>query len=492
MQNLMIQSDLFTLEELYYIPMGEQNPVYSRPFMVSDTGSAVDDIAYRMAQSGSGKVTANIIGDVVGNLIQPSVVPTATVVDQSWVTTPRYVFLLKVKSVDAVGTQIYSYIQGYTEYSGINEATGSIDLELRHFINHIIETTVLDFQSPTLGYVRKEKLYRIYNVFSSQEHDLYTQRPTDVLEQIKVSNALAFMDGAGGSISGETIGNHVNPFNRAVLGSCVDNNITSDYICKILNAGVQEHKNRSIYLNSYEIESETGVGAITLEPNISDNRFVKYLSRLAGFKTDSNIFNFNQLMAIDSTIYTRFNLLKISKNYMDPLALATPDNGDWWTGQDPVTLKAYSLIESSVALATKYGFSKLFFTVSNMASPTAGVQIVITKFSSFIALDNQDYQYLLEIFKNKYISDIFLAETMGGTIPLHADVYVDLAGTSKINLSYGGFPENWYTIPTSANSLFSPVITADQNTLDAVSNRFSSLIEEISSSSAKQQNNIYY
>ena len=60
------------------------------------------------------------------------------------------------------------------------------------------------------------------------------------------------------------------------------------------------------------------------------------------------------------------------------------------------------------------------------------------------------------------------------------EVYVDILGTSKIFLSYAGYPANWYTIPTIANSLFSPVVTVDKSTLDYTTEQLNNVISAIS------------
>ena len=469
--------------------MTHQHPVYNHSYVVNASGNAINTISSRMDATKSGRVTTNMVNDVIGQLLQPNAVAEQSVVDLSWVSTPRYVFLLKVRSVDALGITINSYIQGYTDHAGISEATGSANTEMVHFINNVIETTVIEHNTP-MGLVRKEKLYKIYNVFAAHNREFFTQRPTDVLDNIGTMQAAEFMGGAAMNITGVNIGNLINPFNNSVITSSVDNAIGTEYLCKIINAGVHDLKNKSIFLNSYEVTDQPANASQIVEPSINDNRFAKYLSRISGYKTVKEYFTLQQLMGVDPTIYARFNLIKLTKNYMDPMLLATPDVGDYWHGQDPITLKAYSLIESATALAMKYGFNKLFFTVTNMANPTAQTDLLITNFKSFISLDEGDYAYLLEIFKSKFISDVFIGETMGGVVPTYAEFYIDLLGTSKIKLGYAGYPENWYTIPTTANSLFNPVVTSDHATLDAVTTQFSMMINEITNSD--QQNQIYY
>lgn len=476
----MIATDNFILEDMFYFPMGTHHPVLNRPYTVNASKAAIDTIAERMHDTKSGKVTPNILTGVASDIITPSAQGYGTAVNNDWVTTRRFIFMLKVKSFDATGIEMNSYIQGYTEYDGISQA-GHIEGTMQHFINNVIETSVMNIPTP-MGMIRKEKLFRIYNVFAaSGQEDMYTQRPADVLDNINMMNVAAMMNGAGTQqMNSFSTQNFINPYNQNTVASSVDNNITTEYLSKILTTGVLVNKSRDVMLNSYEISEQSSVESKVPEPAIADNRFLKYLGRMAGFKTAREVFNFNQLMGIDNTIYSRFKLFDLTKDIVDPLIANTPSVGDFWTGQDPVTPKAYVLLENAAAMSIKYGFNKLYFTVSNMSNPTGAVDVFFTNFKSFINLDDQDFQFLLEIFKEKFITEVFLNESQVGRVPLHMDVYIDLLGTSKIYLSYAGFPANWYTVPTFANSLFSQVTTVNKEAFDITSFQLNNVIDALS------------
>lgn len=476
----MIATDSFILEDMTYFPMGNHHPAMSHPYVVNPSKAAIDTISERMDQQKSAKITPNILMGVAGDIIVPSAIGFSTSVNNDWVSTRRFIFMLKVKSFDATGLEMNSYIQGFTEYDGISN-TGNIDGNMVHHINNVIETTTMNIQTP-MGIIRKEKLYRIYNVYASQgQEDLYTQRPSDVLENINMMNMTNLMGGAGEQqISGFNVANFINPFNHNTVGSTVDNNITTEYLSKILTTGILVNKSRDIHLNSYEISEQSSLDSKVPEPAIADNRFLKYLGRLGGWKNAREIFNFNSLMKIDNTIFSRFKLIDLTKDIVDPTMQQTPEIGDFWHGQDPVTLKAYSLLENSAGLAIKYGFNKLYFSASNMSNPQGLVDIFITNFMSFINLEEHDFNFLLEIFKEKFLQEVFLNETQAGRVPLHVDVYIDLLGTSKIYVQYANYPANWYTTPTFANSLFSQVTTLDKNAFDHTSFQLNQVIDTLS------------
>lgn len=483
-----IATDQFILQDLTYIPIGQHVPVLARPYVVNPTKQAIDTIADRMHETNSAKVTPTILSGVTDGLIQHSAVGFQSSINNDWVSTRRFIFILKVKTFDAIGSEYNSYIQGYTEYDGIT-ANGNIDGAMVHHINNVIETVEFNIQTP-MGIIRKEKLSRVYNVFAPQSNlDCFTQRPADVLENINIFNMTSIM-GDGIQANAYSVNNFINPFNNKTVASVVDNNIATEYMSKILTTGLLVNKSRDILVGSYDVSETNSIDSRIPEPSLNDNRFIKYLSALSGFKVVREVFTFHQLMQLDNTIFNRFKLINLTKDYVNPLLNNTPEVGDYWIGQDPVTVKAHTLIESSVAMATKYGFNTLYFSATNMVNPTATPEVFITNFNSFINLDEQDFNYMLEMFRQKFITEIFLPETSNGMVPMHLEMFVDLLGTSKIHLCYSTFPENWYTIPTIANSLFSSVVTVNKNAFDETTYNVSQVIDAISTQKSLSRN--YY
>lgn len=483
----MITTDRFVLDELLFVPMGNHNPMYSRPYIINPTVEGINTIANRLYDTKSPKVTTNILGDVTNSILQRSSVGFGSIIDSNWVSNRRYIFLLKVRTFSAIGDTVISYIQGYTDYDGITD-TGNIDGNLVMYINTVIETIVVNITTP-YGTTRRERLFKIYNVLSSEHEESFSQRPIDVMyniETLQVSEAL----GDYSTVEGLNMLNYMSPFTNNTVSSTVDNNIASEYLSRLLTTGLLNAKSKEIHLGSYEITEQNTLNSKLPEPSISDNRFIKYINSSIGYSMPRDRFTFNSLMGIDETIYNRFKVINLTKEYSNPITANTPEVGEYWTGQDPVTVKAHSLIESSVSMATKYGFNKMIMTASNMSNPLASAEIFITNFNSFMSLEEEDFNYLLEIFKSKFISDIFLPESNGGTLPTHMEIYVDLLGTSKIYLDYAGFPPNWYTIPTTANKLYSPVVTVNHNAFNDTVYNVSQIIDTISNISQTEPN--YY
>lgn len=476
----------FIIEELIYIPMGTHNPMFNRPYQVNVTNQAVGVLQDRMEEMNSAIVTPSMLSDLSSGLLQSSSVAYDTCIDTSWVSQRRYIFMLKVRSVELGGIEILSYIQGYTEYDGITNQ-GAIDLNMKHVINNVIETTNYVINTP-MGMTQSEKLYRIYNVMGSDGvSEYYTQRPTDIMQAIEATeryNSYQMSEMDQYQLAGSTL----TPYGNKTVGSLTDNAVGTEFLSKTLSSGILSHKSRDIVVGSFEVNDQSGTDTVLPEPSISDNRFIKALSVGKGQMATSPFFNFSQLQLFDPTIYDRFKVINLTKDFVDVNMLNTPEVGEYWKGQDPVTVKAYSLIESSVAMAVKYGFSKLYFVASNMMNPSAGMTIYITYFQSFMKIDDAGFNSLLEIFKDKFSTDIFMSETSAGMIPLHMECYVDLLGTSKVLLEYAGYPSTWYTVPTTANSAFSSVITPDGNALSVLADNFDALTQALVTKPDGQQN----
>lgn len=465
----------FILEELVYYPTRSHNPMLLRPYVFNVDNTAVDAISDRMSETKSGKITPAMLNGLTAGIVQPSSVGYESAINASWASTSRFLFMLKVRHIDHMGTEINTYIFGYTEFDGITQ-TGHIDLNMTHYINNVIETTVFHITTP-LGTKRVEKLYNIYNaIYSTTDMDVYTQRPVDLYQTIASSEMANFMSS---DIQVQNASNLVTPFSNNVVTSTAENGITTEYLSKILTSGMHAVKSREIHVNSYQIGSDDPSERFFTEPSISDCVFLRTLSRVAGSRVTKPMFNFNALMQMDNTIYARFKMFNLTNDFASPILTRTPEVGETWHGQDMVTIKAFSLMENTVSMATKYGFTKMSFIASNMGDMTGGISFAVLDFNSFLSLSQQDFNYLLGIFEDKFKTEIFLNETASGKTPLHMECHINLLGSSKIYLEYAGTPGTWFTVPTFASSLYTSVISTDQNTVDYSANQLSNTLNAL-------------
>lgn len=488
-----LSANKYIIEDLIYIPTGNYNPVYIRPYTVNVDGSKIDTLLQRLEDTKSAKVNSNILAGLTPDIIQNSVTPVNSNINNDWVSTRKFIFLLKVKVLSPNDFETMYYIFGYTNYDGITNS-GNIDPNLEHNINNIIETTIVKQNIAGYGIYEKEMLNKFYNVTMNEYgNDIFTQRPMDIFNNISSYNLLNAMNNFNENISiAFNKGNYYNQLDVRPIVNNLENNIPIEYLSKVINTGLTKIPENELFINSYTVEMDSDLAAKVAEPRFSDNSFIKLLNTIAGNLVPTNKFTFSTLYSIDSTILDRFKLFNITKNYVDPVLTNTPEVGDYWHGQDPVTLKAYSIIESSVAMALKHGFSKIYLIASNKNNPLGTPNIFITNFNSFINLDEVSFNTLLEIFKSNYENEIFLNESYENRVPLHIEMFVDILGTSKIYIDYAGFGGNWYTIPTFANANFAPVLTFDATNVENLARNFELTIDTILSSRKTFNQNNYF
>lgn len=484
MNPLMPQSNAFVIEWLRYFPVGQHNPMFMRPYTFQVQQDAVAMLANRMDETKSGKVTPGILNGITNGIMQPSAVGYDTVIDNSWVSNRRYIFMMKVKNVDYTGLETNTYVIGYTDHDGVT-TNGHVNPQMVHFINSVLTTNVHLFQTP-FGVERVEKLADTYQAMYSQGgQDLYTQRPVDLYNAISVQDMAGWIDIPSTQAYATT--GMINQFNNNVVSSTTENNISTEYLSKILTSGIHATKAREIHMNSYSMGSDDPSEKFFTEPSISNSPFIMHLSRTAGYRSSRPVFEFNTLMNMDPTIYDRFEMFNTTRDVRDPILMNTPDVGDFWHGQDPQTVRAYSIIENAISVATKHGFTKINFQATNMDNPLGQANIyILSKWSSFLSLQERDMHYLLEMFKEKFIIEVFLSETSSGRMPINLTCYIDLHGTSKIYLEWPGMPGNWYTLPTFAGSNFAPVLTVDQSAVDMAGQQLNMVLETLVQAQAPQ------
>lgn len=454
----------FIMESLEYFPVARHHPMLVRPYMFNVEQESVNMLMDRMEQNKAGRVTPGLLHGLTAGIVKPSTVGYDSAINSDWVSTRRFLFMMKVRHIDPMhGTELITRLIGYTEFDGITP-NGHIDMNMPHFINNVIETVVHHFNTP-LGVQRVEKLMRTYDaIYSTNQQDMYTQRPVDLYNAVSAQEMSSFIDLPLGGVSAASV---VNPFNNNVVSSTSENNITTEYLAKILTSGMHAVKAREIHMNAYSMGSDDPSEKFFTEPSVNESAFVRHLSTICGFRGVRPIFSFSHLMMMDNTIYERFKLWNITDEVRDPLSAQTPEVGEYWHGRDIVTTKAYSVIENAVSVANKFGFTKLVFKATNMDNPHQATNVYILNWKSFMSLSDQDMNFLLERFKDSFNIEVFLNESNAGRIPIFMECHINIHGTSKLYLEYAGYPGTWFTIPTFAGSAYTPVISLDQGTLDA-------------------------
>lgn len=476
-----VPMDQFFIEKLEYIPAGTYQPMPLRPYTFSPTSEAINTISERMERHKLGKVSTGILSGITHGIMSSAAVGFESAVNHNWLQVPRFAFFMKVRRIDAIGMEEMYYIFGYTDREGVNRATGVTDPDMVFFINNIITTGAYTIQTP-MGLQRQEKLLSHYNTIFSNGPDLYTQRPLDLFETLSAQQTAMYI----GLPSGQSARSQVGPYTNNTVSSAVDNNIPTEYLSKILTSGMQVNTLKEVHVNSYNVEKDDRTSRYFAEESMMANSFVRLINRNAGFNDARPTFMFRDLLTVDPGVIQRDHLWDVTDLYTNPVMQATPSVGEHWHGQDPDTVKAHAIIEPTVALATKLGFTKLSFKATNKSTPMAEIVVGLLDWTSFLEIDQQSFYVLCEHFKQTFTEQIFLNETEMGRQPLFVEIHVDLLRSSKIYIEYAYNYGVWYTLPTFANSNFASVLTNNNNMVVDAAVQLNNVIDQITPRSSMQ------
>ena len=494
--------EYFKVESISYFPQPIQNPLYSRPYVVSPDGNAIAVLSDKLERENRSKLTGSFLSDVAPDIIAPSATAFGTPINQGFLSDKRYLFMIKVVNVGFSSLETVYYVQGHTNYDGIG--ANSVDPHLVHHVDSIIETVVQRGVNHVGHEYRREILSKIYDVVKgSLQYDVYLQRPKDIIDNLSLQGTINdvqgrvpdfFMGDGSSTIPGfggvadfsYSAGTIIRSASDKVVTSRIENNISSNYLADVINEGVKDTKNKEFKLDtSFEVDTDI-INNVGQEASIGSNRFMKKISLLDGFNVTRSEFTFNALMLLDPEGTTNsWRVYNVKKGGADDLLSHTPDVGDYWNGQDAVTLKAYTLIEEGIAMAMANGLSVVHCHFDSTSSPflSADQTGIITYAKTLINIGDRDKGILLDVFKNRYFQETFLPACRGGALALYCDLYIDLIGVSKIYVEFEGMPGNWYTLPTLYNSYMLPVITPDKQAVDQTAWTISTLVDLVSDTS---------
>lgn len=493
----MLAGEQHSIQDLWYIPLTKQPPLFMRPYNLVTSGNTAGVIGERMVNNSTtqrgansgGILTPSLVSDITSQILKPSTMAYDSVIDTMWMNQSRYIFILKVASF-GLGGQTNTYIQGYTDYDGISDrgmGQAYADPNMNHSISSVIETAVVELHTP-MGIDRSEKLSRVYDVLkhNNTSRGIDMLRPTDVIDGVNINLMKGYVEDAyGNNTMGSIVtsaGSKLGQFSDRVETSKIDNNIGSLWFTNTINEGI---KQRSIDSASFDSEMSFDNGYSDYaesEALITKNRFLAMLAHVSGDMNFKGNFSYNDLLKIDQVGANNFTLGNVkSENVM--LALNnTPmlGGGEYWNGQDQATITAHSLLQSGMSIAAKFGFSFVQFEMNSKNTIFFDhTCVAIVDQSPYINVDMAGYQYLLEGMRERFFREVFAPETHNGTFPIKATLYIDILGDSKIYLEYGFDNGTWYTLPTVAKSHIVPVISTDPMSYQQTVGTFGSFLDDI-------------
>lgn len=157
-------------------------------------------------------------------------------------------------------------------------------------------------------------------------------------------------------------------------------------------------------------------------------------------------------------------------------------------GADHTSIAVSLLTQAIPSIMMDTFFRQVSFAVTNGQGPNEYVFEIHPQGTGSI-IRNLDMRPYIQQLERRIKVDILHNITRGNQIPFRISCHSDLAGETIVDISLGNDPVERYVAPTFADSLFSPVITRNQNLSNEIANDITWLVRNVIDGESNQQNN---
>lgn len=434
--------NFLVLETLPYHDIGR------RPYVVQDNPMAMQNMERTLAATSSGVVTATAIASHVSQILTPSTAPMGIVAVPNGWSQKRFSWLLELEVFYAVtqSTMIY-YMNGYTDYNGIDPNTKSIDPNMLFVINSY-SCVCRATQHDAFGNLHVIDVPRSNGQFLTTDDPnspRYGMRPIDVYMGIQ-QNYLR-----------QSVRNTPLKDTRSMLTindpkiSNRGNNSAPEYLAKLIDTWVNGTQMLSIAggqndLIGYAIST-------TNEEQVHENPLMMLLADIHN-NSHANIFSYNDLQMLDPNVYSKLKYTKPDLTY----GVDYRNHHEHFLGGSNEVRLAMKLASSLPALMVKNMLinCKVHSTNSGMVTqPTT----IITDLITFNSVDvSNKIANLVWAFNTEIAPDL----SLGGHIIYSVTVECNLLGNIRISIGLNGAPETPFIMPQFADALFAPTVAPTQ------------------------------
>lgn len=154
------------------------------------------------------------------------------------------------------------------------------------------------------------------------------------------------------------------------------------------------------------------------------------------------------------------------------------EDSETWAGADYTSIGASLLAQTIPSIMMDTFLRSCSFAVTNGAGPNNYIFEFHGNNSKSI-IDNLDMRPYITEFERRLSVDILNNITRGNQLPFKISMHSDLAGDSIIDIAIGGSSVSRFVAPTFSDSLFSPVITRNEQLPSNLSGDMLWLVQEV-------------
>lgn len=503
-----------TLEGFWLVQTGTYQAQYVRPLNTESPSPDTINYLNDVTRSGAHIDVANV-GEVAGSVVKPSAqVESQINIPNGW-TSRRFRFMMKIREespFDPNGAQIRIFF-GYTDNCDVSYSQ-QLDPEMRIYFNAETQITYQPYPDPNAPGGRSyfPRIVGSNQILSPLDFSdspvqmgpgvindgaWYMTRPEDIyhmasadLVKRSIEASQMYEGGIASNVQYETM---LSPTQRQKYSHRYDVS-PSRYLTNVLKGYQHAYREAEMDPVMGDMSGEFGPDTVQMygrasrylsNDDIGSNSFFAILRDRCGFQELGYVTWRNLCGCFPET---EDNTVVSMDNGQSVRRVSMAEDSDYWRGNDDTNIAVSMLAQVVPAILMDNYMVGISFGVVNSLSPEEPFTIDIHENSVGSIVPGLNLIQPINEFKRRLVMDVLNPVTYHGGKSIQLSMVCDLRGESIIDISLDGQEFKRFVAPTFSDSLFSPMITAQQDRLDTLSNDLSYIASQvIDSGQASQQ-----
>lgn len=460
----------FRVVKSLMVETGTYNSMFNRVYESTVRDSKIIDDFIDITEGGMELDPVNLAG-LSGKVVRPSAVPHGELFIENGFHERRIVFMFAVEHNSAISKNPkLTIVSGYTDRVDIS-LEGSVAPDLKMYINSITQVNTMGQPKPVaMDQVLSANMYDNFGINEDQQFShydnisLHLMRPMDVIRNIEFlhDSDINMIDG------NNTIVPSRNFTSRRANG------LSSRYLSSIVSSIISADTH-DIFSDDIRDARYGKARSSVKETTLLRDSFAKELKMYSTFKQDGYV-TYADLnhMCPNFDLETKVVMMKQSPNLLDR-ASQSGDSQDWGDSSHS-TVAATIVSQSMGAIMTQCLLTYIDCTFSNETSD--GIPFLeienMAGFGDFIDPRAQA----------KHVEFLILHELLPIlTFDMEFDITVrvqfDLTLDAHISISWDGGPWERYVTPCFCDSILSPILTNNADTIMDMTRNTSAFVDAI-------------
>jgi hypothetical protein len=415
--------------------------------------------------------------------LKPSPTPESrSIIANGW-QTERLRFWLNVVVEDNMGIATNHYYWGYTEYSDLS-LSGRIDPNMIFTINSFSSTKTVHQRTPNGVRVLQTPILSS-QVLSAPKYEgvadpgkLFSLKPESVIDDLGTED---LRDHTTTFLNTSTVISSPTPSAR-------NNNVPPNYVAKLVRGYYNTLMGNSDGAETYSQQLDHVKEVIKSEDGYEDP-FLAWLQdrRVKVYVGLGNMLAHNQLKiedleTLDPGCSARVHVAN------DPRIVNNMHRAGQtcdWGASTPEAQFATLLAQSLPAYMSQFQLTRLVVQSTNMQINGE----IMTLITSYDSINNQeDLSFVLQALQQRLNTELFMALSHGNSLPFEVEVACDMIGETWVTISLAQNNQEQYVCPTFCDSLFTPMTSSDERTLQGLTHDFGQVFRMLDDKVARQNN----